>query len=72
VAQRTDEAPSDRLDHVSCSAGADGGDVSIRGGLALNKARREVGLGAIEIDPLSQGGTIPDAGDPSPGRDDAL
>ena len=51
---RTDDAPADRLHHVSCSAGADRGNVRIAGWLALDKARLEARLGAIEVDAIKE------------------
>jgi len=46
VAQLTDDAPTDLLDH--------GRYIGIGGRLALHKVRLEVGLGAIEIDALQE------------------
>ena len=46
VAQRTDDAPADRLHHL--------GNVRIAGRLALDKARFEARLGAIERDALKK------------------
>jgi len=46
VAQLTDDAPTDLLDH--------GRYIGIGGRLALHKARLEVGLGAIQIDTLQE------------------
>ena len=50
--QRADNPMADLLDHVSCSAGADIGDVGIAGWIALEKARLEALVGTIEIDPF--------------------
>src|SRR5215831_1424137 len=52
--QRTDDPMADLLDHVSCSAGADGGDVGIRGGLGGDKPRLAALVGAIHIDSLKE------------------
>src|SRR5712691_4505829 len=46
VAQLTDDAPTDLLDH--------GGDVGVGRGLDLDEARLEAGLGAIQIDSLKE------------------
>jgi hypothetical protein len=52
--QCADDPPADLLDHVSCSAGADVGDVGIGGRLDLDEARLEACLGAIEVDSLQK------------------
>ena len=54
LAQPTDDPPTDFLDHVSCSAGADGGDVRVGRWLTLHKSGLEARLGAIEVDTLQE------------------
>jgi hypothetical protein len=63
VAQLTDDPPTDLLDHVSCSAGADGGDVNVSRWLAWDKTWREALVSAIQIDALKKDDMAMEIGD---------
>src|SRR5205823_4741317 len=56
--QHADDPPAALLDHVSCSAGADGGDVRVGRWLTLHKTWLEVLVTAIEIYPLKKNAMI--------------